>query len=303
MRRFVIAAVAALCVGAPALAAPGDRALDDVRILSADDMGGRGIGTEGSSKARAYIAGRFGEMGLAVVEQPFAFTRKSDGKEVHGVNLIAAIPGAESSERVLVITAHYDHLGTRDGVVFNGADDNASGVAALLALAETFKAYPPRHMIVFAVLDGEESGQRGARAFVESPPTPLPRIALVVNLDMLSRSAKGELHVAGASHFPWLEPRLRVLVDQVPITLKLGHDTDADGEQNNWTLQSDHGAFHAKGVPWVYFGVEDHPDYHKASDDFATVPGPFFQRVIAAMMVISAQFDEDLDAMAAEAGR
>ena len=303
MRRFLIAALAASLLASPALAAPGDRALEDVRILSADDMAGRGIETEGGAKARAYISGRLQGLGLTVREQPFGFVRKRDGKEVHGVNLIARIEGSQPGGKVIVVSAHYDHLGTRDGVVFNGADDNASGVAGLLAVAESFKAKPPKHTVLIVAFDGEESGLRGARAFVESPPVPLETIGLNVNFDMLSKNARNEIYASGASAFSWLRPRLERVAKASPVTLLLGHDTNADGPQNNWTDQSDQGAFAARGVPWVYFGVEDHPESHKPTDDFATIPQPFFNGVVSTMIAACRLFDDELDAMMKEAGR
>jgi len=303
MRRFAFAALAACLVSPPALAAPGDRALDDVRILSADDMGGRGIETEGSAKARAYIAGRFRDLGLTVVEQPFGFTRGSDGKEVHGVNLIVRIEGTRPGGKVLVVTAHYDHLGTRGGVIYNGADDNASGVAGLLAVAEAFTAAPPVHTVVLVALDGEETGLRGARAFVASPAVPLADIGLNVNFDMIAKNAGGEIYASGGSRFPWLRTRLERLAAAAPVTLKQGHDSDIDGPHGNWTSQSDQAAFADKGVPWVYFGVEDHPEYHKPTDDFATVPQTFFLGAVATVVAACRLFDEELDAMMNEAGR
>ncbi len=303
MRRLVLAALTGLLLAAPAAAAPGDRALEDVRILSADDMDGRGIETPGSAKARGYIRGRFEAMGLTVVEQPFVFTRKRDGKEVHGVNLIARVDGTQADGKVIVVTAHYDHLGIRDGVVFNGADDNASGVAGMLAVAESFKAAPPKHTIIFVAFDGEESGLRGAWAFVDAPPVPLSDIGLNVNFDMLSKNAKNEIYASGGSQFSWLKSRLERVAKGASVTLRLGHDTDVDGPQNNWTSQSDHGVFAARGVPWVYFGVEDHPEYHKATDDFATIPPPFFLGVVKTVVTACRLFDDDLDAMMKEAGR
>ncbi len=303
MRRLLLAVLAVSCLAGPVLAAPGDRAMDDVRILSADGMAGRGIETEGSALARAYIVGRFRALGLEVVEQPFVFVRKKDGKEVHGVNLIVRIEGARPAGKAIVVSAHYDHLGTRDGVIYNGADDNASGVAGLLAVAEAFAAEPPKHTLLLVALDGEESGLRGARAFVESPPIPLADIGLNVNFDMLAKNAKGEIYVSGGSPFPWLKTRLERLSRGAPVTLKLGHDTDADGPRNNWTNQSDQGAFAANGVPWVYFGVEDHPEYHLPTDDFATVPQPFFTGVVTLVVSATRLFDDELDAMMKEAGR
>ena len=306
-RSLAALATAALLSAAafPALAGPGDGAIDDIRILSADDMQGRAPGTPGSEKARAYILSRFARIGLSPIgpsfEQPFEFAKR-DGTKVKGINLVARIKGAKPG-KVMVVSAHYDHLGVRDGVIYNGADDNASGVAGLLAVAEAFKAKPPTHDVIFAVVDAEESGLRGAKAFAAAPPVPLETIALNVNFDMLSKNAKNELYVSGTSPFPYLKPILVKVAATAPVTLKLGHDTDADGKENNWTSQSDHYAFGEKGVPWVYFGVEDHPEYHKPTDDFATVPQDFFKRSVATVVQASLALEKELDDVAKASGR
>jgi Zn-dependent M28 family amino/carboxypeptidase len=298
-------AVLSLAIAAPAFAGPGDKAIDDVRILSADDMQGRAPGTPGSEKARAYILSRFAQIGLSPLgdkfEQPFTYAKR-DGSTVQGTNLVARIRGTRGG-KAMVVSAHYDHLGVRNGEIYNGADDNASGVAGLLAVAEAFKAKPPKHDVILAVVDAEEGGLRGARAFVAAPPVPLASIALDVNFDMLSKNAKNELYVSGTAPFPYLKPILVKVATTAPVTLKLGHDTDADGKDNNWTNQSDHYAFAEKGVPWVYFGVEDHPEYHKPTDDFATVPQDFFKRSVATVVQASLALERELDDMAKAAGR
>ncbi|HWU79971.1 MAG TPA: M20/M25/M40 family metallo-hydrolase, partial [Caulobacter sp.] len=290
---------------APAFAGPGDKAIDDVRVLSADDMQGRAPGTPGSEKARAYILSRFAQIGLSPIgdkfEQPFTYAKR-DGSTVQGTNLVARIKGTQGGE-AMVVSAHYDHLGVREGQIYNGADDNASGVAGLLAVAEAFKAKPPKHDVILAVVDAEEGGLRGAKAFVAAPPVPLASIALNVNFDMLSKNAKNELYVSGTAPFPYLKPILVKVATTAPVTLKLGHDTDADGKDNNWTNQSDHYAFAEKGVPWVYFGVEDHPEYHKPTDDFATVPQDFFKRSVATVVQASLALERELDDVAKAAGR
>ena len=294
MRRFLLALSAVALLAAPVAAAPGDRALEDVRILSADDMEGRLVGSPGGEKARAYILGRMRDIGLSPVEQPFIIKRK-DGVEANGVNLIARIEGATPGGKVMVITAHYDHLGVHDGQIYNGADDNASGVAGLLAVAEAFKASPPRHTVLLVALDAEEGGLRGARAFLETPPVPVEAIALNVNFDMISKNARGELYAAGGSPDPWVKAQLEALVPTVPVSLKLGHDTGPDDSFDNWTYQSDHGVFARAGIPWVYFGVEDHPEYHKPTDDFATVPQVFFVKAVDTVIAAARLFDEQLD--------
>jgi len=301
----LIAAAILSAAAAPAFAAPGDKAIDDIRILSADDMQGRAPGTPGSEKARAYILGRFAEIGLSPIgdkfEQSFEFAKR-DGTKLQGINLVARIKGTKPG-KAMVVSAHYDHLGVRNGEIYNGADDNASGVAGLLAVAEAFKAKPPKHDVIFAVVDAEESGLRGAKAFAAAPPVPLDTIALDVNFDMLSKNPKNELYVSGTSPFPYLKPILVKVATTAPVTLKLGHDTDADGKENNWTNQSDHYAFGEKGVPWVYFGVEDHPEYHKPTDDFATVPQDFFKRSVATVVQASLALEKDLDDVAKASGR
>jgi len=147
------------------------------------------------------------------------------------------------------------------------------------------------------VVDAEEGGLRGAHAFVANPPVPLSTIALNINFDMLSKNPKNELYASGAAAFPALKPILDKVAATAPVSLKLGHDTDADGAQNNWTTQSDHYAFAAKGVPWVYFGVEDHPEYHKSTDDFATIPQDFFKRSVATVVAASLALEQDLDTL------
>jgi Zn-dependent M28 family amino/carboxypeptidase len=298
MRRILLVLSAFALLASPALAAPGDRALEDVRILSADDMEGRLVGSPGGEKARGYILGRMRQIGLAPVEQPFVFKRK-DGAEVRGVNLIARIEGSTPGGKVLVITAHYDHLGIQGGQIYNGADDNASGVAGLLAVAEAFKAAPPKHTVLIVALDAEEGGLRGARVFLEAPPVPAGDIALNINFDMLAKNAKGELYAAGGSPNPWVKARLEALVPSAPVSLKLGHDTGPDDSFDNWTYQSDHGVFARAGIPWVYFGVEDHPEYHKPTDDFATVPQAFFLKAVNTVIAAARLFDAQLDTIPA----
>jgi Zn-dependent M28 family amino/carboxypeptidase len=201
-----------------------------------------------------------------------------------------------------VVTAHYDHLGVSKGQIYSGADDNASGVAGLLAVAEAFRRHPPRHTVILVAVDGEELGLSGAEAFVARPPVGLGRIALNVNLDMLSKNAKGELYVSGATPWPFMKPRLDAIAAAAPVRLLQGHDS-GKLDQDDWTNQSDHYAFQEQKIPWVYFGVEDHPEYHMPTDKFATIPQPFFKASAATVVAACRAFDRDLDAIGKESGR
>ncbi|CAN5769984.1 hypothetical protein BH23GEM9_BH23GEM9_22110 [soil metagenome] len=144
----------------------------DLSVLAHDSMEGRLVGTPGSVRAQRFLVRRFTDTGLqrfgTGYTHPFTFTRRE--QQMQGVNMIGFVRGSARPDRHIVITAHYDHLGIRDGEIFPGADDNASGTAGLIALADYFVRNPPRHSMVFVAFDAEEGGLQGARAFVANPP-------------------------------------------------------------------------------------------------------------------------------------
>lgn len=272
----------AVSVGAQGIASADTAALmKTVRILAADSMEGRRAGTPGGARARRYLLERLTALGVAPLaggyEQAFPLTRDSG----RGVNLLGTIPGGGPGEAFIVLSAHYDHVGIRRGEIYNGADDNASGVAALLAIAESLTKTPLGHPVLIALFDAEEGGLSGARAFVANPPVARERIAMNLNLDMVGHSESGELWVAGATHHPAFRAVLDSVAAMAPVVLKIGHDrTGIPGEQD-WTGSSDHGPFHAAGIPFLYFGVEDHKDYHKSTDDPETLTPEFFGKAVA----------------------
>lgn len=266
----------------PAAGVDSVRLLRDIGVLAADSMVGRGTGTDGAAKARRNLVPAFREAGLQMYGTSYQhpFTYGTQGDPAIGVNLVGWIPGTVAPSRYMVVTAHYDHLGSRDGRIYNGADDNASGTAALLAIARHFALHPPRHTLIFVAVDAEEVGLRGARAFVGAPPVPRDSIQVVVNMDMISRNDAGELYAAGSYHTPALEPILRGVAATAPVKLLLGHDRPGLPPGEDWTQSSDHGPFHQAGIPFVYFGVEDHADYHQPTDDVERIQPGFFVRAV-----------------------
>lgn len=271
-----------------------------VSILAADSMEGRRIGTPGSAKARAYLLREFAAAGLqpigASYEMPFEAMGR-DSSIRRGVNLVGMVRGTRHPGRHIVVTAHYDHLGIRDGQIYNGADDDASGTAALLELARWFRANPPENSIIFAAFDGEEGGLTGSREFVRQPPVPLASIALNVNMDMVGRNAQNELYAAGTSHYAFLRPLLDTVAVRAPITLRFGHDDPTGPRQDDWTTQSDHASFHRAGIPFIYFGVEDHPDYHRPTDDTERLMPTFFQGAVMTVLEALKVFDRNMEAL------
>lgn len=305
MRKWVlmVAAASAACVtpvvGADAGSIDREAALADMRILAADDMDGRESGTEGAERARAYITERYEEIGIApgFGDYQHAFSYQRDGERRDGINLVGFIEGSGDSDTVMIVTAHYDHMGHCGGAICNGADDNASGVAAMLAIAADFAANPPQHDIWFAALDAEEVGLRGAAALVEDFPVNRDRLALNVNLDMLGYQEENELPAAGAFHYPFLRDRVARAEVADPVILIQGYDSPEWGPNGDWTFSSDHGPFHRAGVPFIYYGVDFHQHYHQPTDEYEVMHHDFF--VAATQTVLNAVrlFDDELDAI------
>jgi glutamate carboxypeptidase len=272
------------------------RLMADVRALSAPEMGGRATGTEGNRAARASIVQRFRGLGLKPVggafEHPFSFTRQNTTRA--GANVIGLVEGTVERDRYTLVSAHYDHLGTRDGAIFHGADDNASGVAGLLAAAAWFKAHPPGRSLLFVAFDAEENGLQGARQFVAQPPVDLKAIDLVINMDMISRGDANTIYVAGTSHYPQLKARVEAIARGRSIEVAFGHDRKLPGAppSDDWTMASDHGPFHSAGIPFLYFGVEDHPDYHKPTDTADRIPVAFFVEAVKLVIDTIAAFSD-----------
>lgn len=274
----------------------------DLRILSADDMQGRDTGAPGGERARAYIVSRLEAMGVEPSTmgrlQPFeAQGRTREGpRTFNGTNILGLIRGTRVGDRYIVVTAHYDHVGVNDGQIYNGADDNASGVATMLELARRLKAEAPEHSVIFVAFDGEERGLLGAKHFVEAPPVPLSSIALNMNFDMTARAeTDGKLWVTGTYQQPTFRPVLETVQPRGPVSLAFGKDTPEDTGANNWVEASDHGAFYRAGVPFLYLGVDYHPDYHKPTDDFVKVTPEVFTAATELAIESFRALDRSLD--------
>jgi hypothetical protein len=273
------------------------RLMRDISVLAHDSMEGRMVGTPGSARARAFLERSFRERGVQTVGGSGylrEFVVKRDDQVFNGVNVIGMVRGSTEPEKYIVVTAHYDHVGMRNGEIYNGADDNASGTAALLAIADYFTRNQPRHSIIFAALDAEEGGLRGARAFVESPPVAIDSVVLNVNMDMVGRNDAGELYVAGTAHYPQLLPYVQRVAQNAEVTLIPGHDRPGARPSDDWTTASDHAAFHRAGIPFLYFGVEDHPDYHQPTDELSGIQPGFYARAVRTVLSAVRLLDAEL---------
>lgn len=260
------------------LAAP----LATIRYLAADALEGRLAGSAGERCAGEYIARHFRRLGLEpagddgtyfqAVPLESAVTPHTPGGT--GRNVVALFPGADPSlrEEAVVIGAHYDHLGRGTfgsldpdarGTVHNGADDNASGVAALLLAAEGLIRGPrPARSVVLVAFTGEELGLLGSSYYADHPTIPLSRTLAMLNLDMVGRLGPGPLIVSGtetAAEWP------SILED---ATRALGLPFTSRGEGYG---PSDHTSFYRNDVPVLFFFTNTHEDYHRPSDDWEKI--------------------------------
>ena len=306
---------AAIQPGADSASWSLDRAqlLTDLRVLAADDMEGREVGTDGNARARAYIIERLaeGEASVTEIAEPvgdsfeheFTFEMRRTGEKIDGVNILARIDGTSDSDRTMVVSAHYDHEGMRGDQIWNGADDNASGVASVLAVAEMFLAEPPEHDVIFAFVDAEERGLQGARAFVANPPIPVENITFNLNMDMVAMSTDRILWAVGTYHYPFLTPIVDDVASRATVDMPMGYDEPTNVPGGDWTNLTDSGAFHAAGIPFIYLGVDFHPHYHQPTDTYENMTLDFFQDASEAIADFARQSDANLDMIDEASGR
>jgi hypothetical protein len=241
------------------------------RLASPEFMGRRG---PGAARAARHLAAAFERLKLKPAfgdsyyqSIPSLLDEGTDKASVIGRNVGAILPGSDPKlkDEWILLCAHYDHVGKRGEVLYPGADDNATGVAMLLEVAEYFalSKEKPRRTIAFLSFDQEETGLRGSTYFAAHPPMPLRNLKSCLTADMLGRSMANVMDeyvfVLGSE----CSSGLRQLVEKTPLPkgLKIGRlDADLVG------TRSDYGPFRDRKVPFLFFSTGQHPDYHAPSD-------------------------------------
>lgn len=273
-----------------------------IAVLAADSLEGREAGSPGSERASRYLAERFRAIGLeplagdylqsftfsaAVRRDPHASPEASDDDAtLSSSNIIGIVPGSDPqlAEEAVVIGAHYDHLGfggqgslaPSERAIHNGADDNASGVAVLLELAQHFVARPMGRTLIFIAFGGEELGTLGSQFYVAHPLWPLERTVAMLNLDMVGR-LREQLTVHGTGTSPtWTA----ILDDLDAQDLSLARVPDGFGP-------SDQSSFYGAKVPVLWFFTGAHEEYHRPTDDVDTINGTGAVRVASLVSTIT----------------
>jgi len=238
-----------------------------IRYLASPELEGRKIQTKGDTLTIQYLVNQFETMIVKPFfnqyEQPFCgksimLTHKN---ELCSRNVVALVEGTDKKlkEQYILVCAHFDHLGKVKDVYFPGANDNASGTAAVLYLANYFAKNPAKRSLIFACFAGEELGFLGSSNFIKAIPELLPKIKCVVNFDMVGRYARGGVSITGKESSKLLEKIVHKISEKEKININPSHALFFGG--------SDHYVFYLKNIPFLCFNTgEDKKNYHTPRD-------------------------------------
>lgn len=255
-------------------------------VIASDEMEGRDTGSAGQKKAGEFIIKFYKDLGISFPKKlgsyyqkvPSSFMKKRGGGNLpDSENILAFIEGSEKPEEIIVISAHYDHVGTKNGVVYNGADDDGSGTVAVMQIAKAFqsaknKGKGPKRSILFLHVTGEEHGLFGSSYYSENPVFPLENTVVDLNIDMIGRDdaenrGKNYVYVIGSE---MLSSELKVIneaANKRTNNLELNYKYDDPKDPNRLYYRSDHYNFAKHGVPVAFYFDGIHEDYHKPTDD------------------------------------
>ncbi|WP_310595043.1 M28 family peptidase [Flavobacterium sp.] len=256
-------------------------------IIAADSMEGRETGSAGQKKAGRYLISQYQKnevsfpKGATSYYQPIPaayLNKKYGGNLGDSENIWAFIEGSEKPNEIVVVSAHYDHVGTKDGEVYNGADDDGSGTSALLELAQAFQiakkeGHGPKRSILFLHVTGEEHGLHGSRFYSENPLFPLENTVADVNIDMIGRrdeihpNTNNYVYIIGANRLSSDLDFVCAIMNQKYVNLDLDYRFNDPKDPNHFYERSDHYNFAKHGIPAVFFFNGVHADYHKKTDE------------------------------------
>ena len=260
----------------------------NLHIIASDEMEGRNTGEAGQKKAGLYIIEQYKALGIKnppgsmdfYQKVPSEFMKKGFAPKLgDSENIWAFIPGAEKPEEVVIISAHYDHVGMKNGEVFNGADDDGSGTVALIEIAKAFaeakkEGHAPKRSILFLHVTGEEHGLHGSRYYAENPLFPLKNTVADINIDMVGRrdtigshKENGKyVYVIGSDRLSSELHSINEEVNTKYVGLNLDYTFNARNDPNQFYFRSDHYNFAQKGIPSIFFFNGVHKDYHGPND-------------------------------------
>lgn len=255
-------------------------------VIASDEMEGRDTGSPGQKRAGEYMVNYYKNLGISYPKAlgsyyqkvPSDFMKKRGGDSLpDSENILAFIEGSEKPEEIVVISGHYDHVGTKNGVVYNGADDDGSGTVAVMEIAKAFQSAKkagkgPKRSILFLHVTGEEHGLFGSDYYTSNPVFPLANTVVDLNIDMIGRDdpenrGKQYVYVIGSE---MLSSQLKVINEESnkrTNNLELNYKYDDPNDPQRLYYRSDHYNFAKNNIPVAFFFDGIHEDYHKPTDD------------------------------------
>jgi Zn-dependent M28 family amino/carboxypeptidase len=256
-------------------------------IVASDEMEGRETGSKGQKKAGEYLINQYKANKISFPKGatdyyqriPAAYLNAKKNENLgDSENIWAYIEGSGKANEVIVVSAHYDHVGIKNGEVYNGADDDGSGTVALLEIAKAFEiakkeGHGPKRSILFLHVTGEEHGLHGSRFYSENPLFPLASTITDINIDMIGR--RDELHKDSNNYVyligsDYLSSDLYNICEDANkkyVNLAIDYKFNDRTDPNRFYYRSDHYNFAKNGIPSVFLFNGVHADYHKASDE------------------------------------
>jgi hypothetical protein len=228
-------------------------------------------------KARDKI-NKSGKAHNLLIKSNLEISQKRNIKSIDGRNILAYFEGTDKKDELIIVSAHYDHIGKRGTEVYNGADDNASGSSAVIEIAHTLQQLKksgksPRRSILCMLVTGEEKGLLGSMYYVNNPVFPLKNTIADINVDMIGRtddkykSDSNYIYVIGSDRISGDLHQINLSVNQKYSQLKLDHTFNSEADPNRFYYRSDHYNFAEKGIPAIFFFSGVHEDYHRVTDD------------------------------------
>ncbi|WP_261512049.1 M28 family metallopeptidase [Chryseobacterium paludis] len=275
--------------------------IDDLKknlyVIASDEMEGRDTGSPGQKKAGEYMVNFYKEHGISFPKTlgsyyqkvPASFMQQRGGRNLpDSENILAFIEGSEKPEEIVVISGHYDHVGTKNGVVYNGADDDGSGTVAVMEIAKAFQSAKkagngPKRSILFLHVTGEEHGLFGSEYYTDNPVFPLAHTVVDLNIDMIGRDdpenrGKNYVYVIGSE---MLSSQLKVIneaANKKTSNLELNYKYDDPNDPDRLYYRSDHYNFAKNNIPVAFFFDGIHEDYHKPTDDVEKIDFSLLQK-------------------------
>ena len=272
---------------------------DHINILASDSLEGRETGKPGQKMAAAYIANHFKEIGIPPYKRKTYFQKfkvkskrhvcKCDDCDltffkrvfksnqiIKGENVLGFIEGSDLKEELIIITAHYDHLGKHDSLIFYVSDDDASGVAGAMEIAEAFMLAKkdgkgPRRSILIMPVSGEEKGLLGSKYYTDNPVYPLNNTIANLNIDMIGRlddwhSTGNYVYLIGSDRLSYDLHNINEEVNNKYTKLDLDYKYNDEEDPNRYYYRSDHYNFAKNNIPVIFYFNGVHEDYHRPSD-------------------------------------